>query len=424
VAWYDGNDHTDTHWTDKAGDNDIEITSGAFANGALVLDGTQVKIPSAVYDAVRGNAYTIELNLGDFKMNPTTSNGYYTTWLYNSGSEKVALFIQNNNRQFSAKISGQSSGTRPSLANAEYIMQGGTLTVTYEAGGRAKMYLNGILMSDMAATASNGNDGAAAGSFFYLGATGAKASKTEYQGLRFYNRALSAAEVANNAKIDGASATIVRDGLVTWYDGDIYSGEEWTDLMGNNTLDTQTGTFENGAYHLAEGEAQYLPTGVIGSLQGEEFTIEMNLGAFELTGTNYTTWLSSFPTGNSEKLSLYVQNSSNANAYYAKVSGFARGKRPTIANASTTLQDATITITFKAGGKAILYLNGIAVSTVDATATTDHGNITSLLLGHTAVANSGDTHFEGLRFYNRALGAEEVYRNYLADCARDTVVAE
>lgn len=283
------------------------------------------------------------------------------------------------------------------------------------------MYVNGVLISEKTAVATNTNNDQKAGTYFFLGATGKKESATEYQGLRFYNRALTAAEVANNAKVDGYATTIVRDGLVSWYDGDIYNGATWTDLMGKNDIETTAGTFEKSAYYLAEGEGQYLPTGLISALQGNSFTIEMNLGEFIATGTSYTTWLCSFPSGNSEKLSLYIQNSSSVDTFYGKVSGLGRGKRPLATSASTTLQDATVTITFVAGGSTKLYVNGVLVSTVASTETTDHANITSLLLGHTAAANTGDTYFEGLRFYNRALTAGEVLRNALADSANDTV---
>lgn len=425
VGWYDGNDYDGTTWIDKAGDNDVSVTKGTFKNGALVLDmGEQIQLPSALYDAVRGSEYTIELNLGKFEMTATTAGGNYCTWLYNNNTERVALFIQNTDRKFAAKISGQGSSARPFMTDAENGLQNATLTVTFKAGGTACLYVNGTLVSEKTAVATNANNDQKAGTYFFLGATGAKKNATEYQGMRFYNRALTAEEVANNAKVDNAAKTVVQSGLVTWYDGDIYDGNKWIDLMGNNDLVAESGTFEDGAYHLASGESQYLPTGIISALQGNSFTIEMNLGDFVVTGTNYTTWLSSFPTGNSEKLSLYIQNSNNSDTFYGKVSGLGRGARPEIKSASTALQDATVTITFEAGGKTILYVNGLQVSSVKSTATTDHGNITSLLLGHTSNLNSANTYFEGLRFYNRALSGNEVFRNYQADCARDTAIAE
>lgn len=417
VAWYEGSEHTDTLWTDKKGDNDISITAGSFENGALVLENQQVTLPSAVYDAVRGSEYTIELNLGAFATVYATSG--YCTWLCNNGSEQVSLFITNSDGKFAAKISDQTSAGRPSLTNATEKMQNATIAITYKTSGKAILYVNGVEVSSKSTAATNGNSKAAAGSTFILGnSTSTKVSTTEFQGLRFYSRALTAEEIAENAAYDMKNSplpTVVKDGLAAWYDGEIYDGKTWVDLTGRNDIETTAGAFEKGAFHLPEGTEQKLPKGLVPALQGEDYTIELNLGAFEATGTSYTTWLCNLPSGNSEVLSLYIENLNSKDTFYGKVSGLSRGARPNIAKASGALQNATITITYETGGNAILYVNGRKISTMSAATTLKHGGIAELVLGAATATNSGNTYFEGLRIYDRALSAAEVRRNVAVD---------
>ena len=52
---------------------------------------------------------------------------------------------------------------------------------------------------------------------------------------------------------------------------------------------------------------------------------------------------------------------------------------------------------------------------MSAATTLKHGGIAELVLGAATATNSGNTYFEGLRIYDRALSAAEVRRNVAVD---------
>ena len=76
------------------------------------------------------------------------------------------------------------------------------------------------------------------------------------------------------------------------------------------------------------------------------------------------------------------------------------------------LDDATITVTFKAGEACIIYINGEKVAEVVPTAAITPDD---LYFGHDAAEKSHTTEYKGIRVYSRALTADEVASNYAAD---------
>ncbi len=223
-----------------------------------------------------------------------------------------------------------------------------------------------------------------------------------------------------------ADAVIVQDGLVSWFDGKDYEGTTWTDKMGNNDItDCVDGTFKDGAYVLDKAQ-QSLPNELYDIIRGDEFTVEMNLGEFETyPDTGYATWLCNNSGTTAEKVSFYIQlNKGATDIFKAKTSGIGSSARPAVDNATPTLQDATLTITFKAGGTTNVYVNGGLMATADSpaeNANADVGSNPKFILGNAGVNNWSNTAFEGLRFYNRELTATEVKNNADVDNAPEPV---
>ncbi|MBE6544365.1 MAG: hypothetical protein E7675_08200 [Ruminococcaceae bacterium] len=213
-----------------------------------------------------------------------------------------------------------------------------------------------------------------------------------------------------------ADEGIVQDGLVSWFDGSEYEGTTWTDKKGENDItDCVDGTFKDGAYVLDKAQ-QLLPNELYDVLRGEEYTVEMNLGAFETyPDTGYATWLCNNSGTTAEKVSFYIQlNKGAMDTFKAKTSGIASSARPAFDEATTTLQNATLSITFKAGGETCVYVNGELMSSSASPAENANASVGSnpkFILGNAGVNNISNTAFEGLRFYSRALTADEVKQN-------------
>lgn len=209
---------------------------------------------------------------------------------------------------------------------------------------------------------------------------------------------------------------IVQEGLVSWFDGSEYDGTTWTDKKGENDItECVDGTFKDGAYVLDKAQ-QALPNELFDVLRGAEYTFEMNLGAFETyPDTGYATWLCNNSGTTAEKVSFYIQlNKGKTDIFKAKTSGISSAARPAFNEATTTLQNATLTITFKAGEKTNVYVNGALVASADSPASNDNASVGAnpkFILGNAGSNNWSNTAFEGLRFYSRALTADEVKQN-------------
>ena len=71
VSYYkgEGNSADATVWVDSVGDNDLPITKNEknhFTDEGLAVEGTQHYFPQAIVDLVNGQAFTVEITLGDF----------------------------------------------------------------------------------------------------------------------------------------------------------------------------------------------------------------------------------------------------------------------------------------------------------------------------------------------------------------------
>ena len=218
-----------------------------------------------------------------------------------------------------------------------------------------------------------------------------------------------------------ADTTYVTDGLVARFDGSSFSGSTWTDLSGNGnditmTID-DTNKFANGAFHLDTLRID-LPTALAAVPQADEWSIEIVFGSFESKGTDYNT----------------VMNSSNDNfALFRRINGdFLEFKntsnaRPKVEGGLDFLANSTITLTYKVGGDCVLYVDGVAVGTTQPAAAV--GNV-DLYIGHADASRNFAADYKAMRFYSRALTADEVTQNVAADAAgptdesQDTSVAE
>ena len=204
VALYSGTQNTrvghDTEaarWEDLVGGHDMTIEKDS--NNYFTADGLRASkakhmFPQAVVDTVNGDAFTIEVLLGDF----TSLGSNYNTFI-SSADDHFALFRRNSENVLELKTLGNG---RIKIKDGLNLLQNSLITITYVGGDVCCIYVNGELAGQISTAAGS----LGAGDFFIGHTDPAKTFDTTYRAVRFYDRALSAEEVLANATVDGVVA--------------------------------------------------------------------------------------------------------------------------------------------------------------------------------------------------------------------------
>ncbi len=190
-----GNDLNATVWADVCGGNDITLTTDQnnhFELGGFRSNSLRQFFPQAVLDAVNGQAFTVEMSLGDLE---SLGNAYNT--FINSDNDNFSLFRRVENDVLEFKFAGNGRGERPQVEGGLELFADSLITVTYEVGGETVIYIDGLEIARTASPRAMGAD-----TLFFGHDKATHNYSTLFRDLRFYNRALSAGEVLANAKAD------------------------------------------------------------------------------------------------------------------------------------------------------------------------------------------------------------------------------
>lgn len=212
-----------------------------------------------------------------------------------------------------------------------------------------------------------------------------------------------------------ADESYVTDGLVAFYDaGQQKAGDTtWADLAGDNDIADVPNTagqneFKDGVYLNTATQVNF-PQGIVDLIKGEEFTTEMQLGATQVTGDTWGTYLNAATDAYSlfyrlQDDAIEFKNGSNARPCKQGIGG------------KDALSDSTITVVFKVGEPSKIYINGELAAEAASVATAALA-VEDYFFGHAAAEKSHTTEYIKFRFYDRALTADEVAKNYAADQA-------
>ena len=206
VAYYsgtqndrDGHNKDSDKWEDLVGGHDMKIAkddTNYFTDAGLKTYNAKHKFPESVVNVVNGQAFTVEILFGDF----VSKGADFNTFL-NSSGDQVALFRRNSNNELELKFA-INAGARIKIKGCLDLLQNSLITLTFEQNGKACIYVNGELKGEVATiTGSLG-----APDLFIGHDAAAKTFDTTYRAIRFYDRALTAEEVAANAAVDGFGA--------------------------------------------------------------------------------------------------------------------------------------------------------------------------------------------------------------------------
>lgn len=207
----------------------------------------------------------------------------------------------------------------------------------------------------------------------------------------------------------------VTEGLVAWYDGaqNTQNGHDeeatvWADLVGGHDLpveNTEANRFSEGGFDVTCGQF-YFPQEIVDVVNGQEFTVELLFSEFVSTGTTFNTFLNS----SNDNLALFRRNEIDSIEF--KFAQNPRAERPTIPDALNLLQNALVTVTYKVGGETHIYINGEDM--VSCSSPSEMG-ADDLYIGHADASKTFTTTYRSMRFYDRALTAEEIKQNAIAD---------
>ena len=201
VGQFSGSKFSGTTWTDQSGKgNDITVIIDAnnkFTNGAYYNKATKVNLPTAFVDVIKADEWTVEIQFGDIEALGTSWNTFL-----NSTNDALSVFRNVTNKNLvvkGLKADGQNND-RPTAAIDIDGLKNTTIAVTFKVNGEFAIYSNGVEVAKTVPTgALNVQD------LFFGHDDPLKSHNTEYKSLRFYNRALTAAELAQNYNADKAA---------------------------------------------------------------------------------------------------------------------------------------------------------------------------------------------------------------------------
>ncbi len=204
IARYDGNMNqreghslSATTWHDLSGNGyDFSLAGKVksyFTDYAFVLDSEAITMNDALINTVNSDQYTVEVALGDLSKLGTN----FSTFINSLGNDNFSLFIRSNVNQLELK-NGASDPRPKSIGEGREYSTNHTIAATFQKGVAAKIYVDGVQVASSTSTELAGALAPIA-----IGSNdSAKAIRAEYRGIRFYNRALSASELATNSSFD------------------------------------------------------------------------------------------------------------------------------------------------------------------------------------------------------------------------------
>ncbi len=201
----------------------------------------------------------------------------------------------------------------------------------------------------------------------------------------------------------------VTDGLVSLYNQHNLGADAttWWDNAGDNDMTIQ---LSESSYLAADGlhtagTKHYFPEAIVDVVNGNAFTVELLFGDFVSIGENYNTFLNS----QNDNFALFRRLSDDVLEFkFAANSGTERHKIP---GAEALLPNSLITVTYTVGGECVIYVNGVAAATKASPSAMGADN---LFIGQTGTKDFRAV-YQSIRFYDRALSADEVLANAKAD---------
>ena len=206
VIWYDASnnsngiqDHEATVWKDLTGNGNhmtVKIDDNNYwTDNAFHVDANPTYFPDGVLEVINGKEYTVEMVLGEVSF---TATDWVT--LMCSDNDEFSLFVRQENDVLEYKYNDDNRD-RPEIADGGNLIKNSTLTIAFDMTDPAEplctIYVNGVAMDTGIPEYTNIADTLMWGHDHPQRVWGGNV-----HGFRFYNRCLTAEEVADNASAD------------------------------------------------------------------------------------------------------------------------------------------------------------------------------------------------------------------------------
>lgn len=196
--------------------------------------------------------------------------------------------------------------------------------------------------------------------------------------------------------------------------GNSTTATTWADLSGKGNNITGIATDASNHFTtealLLNSKQVDLPSNIVNVVNGQAFTVEIVFGDFNSLGTTWNTFMNS--TTNDCFAWFRTLNGDTLNFKSVPGTG-TQNARPSATDALNLLNNSTVTITYKVGGKITMYVDGVQVGEK-----TDAGAVLAaadLFIGHAATTKNFEAEYIGMRFYSAELTAAQVASNYQQD---------
>ncbi len=190
-------------WLDASGNNiSIDLSSYNTDNnyfdaekGVFVNNATKVFFPSEIVSLISSGKFTTEMVI---KGTDVTGNSYGT--YMNCSNDSYSMFIRLTALPTIYTEFKNGTNPRPKVEITDKnFFKDSTITVTFDSeAGICSMYVNGELLQAVTTAAAITVD-----NFFFGHEDATRSHNTEFANFRFYDRALTAEEVAANYAADG-----------------------------------------------------------------------------------------------------------------------------------------------------------------------------------------------------------------------------
>ncbi|MBE6724260.1 MAG: hypothetical protein E7576_03530, partial [Ruminococcaceae bacterium] len=186
-------------WKDASGNGldfevDISEEDNYWTDKSFHINSCRNYFPDQLVDVVNGDTYTVEFAAGELEF-PATD------WvsLIISDNDHFSLFIRVSNDNLEYKYN-DANKDRPMAEDGKELVNDSTVAVTFDINSQdCLMYVDGVLVSENVPLETNIAD------TLFLGHESEQRNWLgDVYAVRFYNRVLSAAEIAQNAAADNA----------------------------------------------------------------------------------------------------------------------------------------------------------------------------------------------------------------------------
>ena len=213
------------------------------------------------------------------------------------------------------------------------------------------------------------------------------------------------------AAAPAAAGDLVTDGLFANFEGTFGAqnkdSEVWKDSVNGYELEAaldDNNYWTDKSFHV-DSAYNYFPQEIVDLVNGDKFTVEIALGELEQPGTSYISYIIS----DNDNFSLF--NRVDGDYIEFKAAG---NERPKVPGGADYANDSTLTVTFDMDSDVVLYVDGVEIGRAMTTAYIDAD---TLFVGHYDAARNWIGDIYSIRFYNRALTADEVAQNAAYDNA-------